>query len=491
MPGNHHALDGTPSPDRRDAALAILLFIILTGIYHANRTFQHADDSLGNVLLAENITRSQGFTMAGDWLLQRLCPRGEMPYCNRPLHQNVFLVTTTTSGQYGNTFGIVPALLVYPVYSLLERVVGTPATHPLRVRLIIGKLLASLITAASAIFFYLALRLRLGRTSALMLTLLLALATPYWSLLSQAYLQQAAGLFWLCLGMLLFFVGLRQDRIVPLLGCALALGLAAATRSTHLFIIFTCAAYLFIYHRNRTFPFLCLAAVPMVLLLISNHLLMGDALLTPQAVKSTQLASELFTFTSPWETPLLAGLGGLLISPGRGLFVYSPIFLALAALCWSSYRRALPRPYWPFLLAAPFYLVTGAKWFDWWGGYTYGPRMLADILPLLVLALVPLATLPLRRSLCAALVLLFLTSVSIHGLGAFSYNMQWDITRLSLPKTPPTDRREIWLRHDAAVRDWSDSPIEYYLRHFSTERARNRANGRSYTLACEPACRID
>lgn len=478
-------------PDRRDAFLALVLFVVLAGIYHANRTFQHADDSLANVLLAENIVLGQGFTMTGDWLLQRLCPRGEMPYCNRPLHQNVFLVTTTASGQYGNTFGIAPALLAYPVYSLLERVVGTPATHPLRVRLIIGKLLASLVTAASAVFFFLALRLRLERRGALLLTLLLALATPYWSLLSQAYLQQTAGLFWLCLGMLLFFVGLQQDRLVPLLGCALALGLAAATRSTHLFVIFTCGVYLLLFHRPRTLPFLCLAAVPSVLLLLSNHSLIGDALLSPQVVKSYRLASGLFQFSTPWSTPFLAGLSGLLVSPGRGLLVYSPVFLALGLLLWPNYRRALPRPYLPFLLAIPLYLVTSAKWFDWWGGYTYGPRMLSDILPLLMLAFTPLALLRLRRSLFAVIILLSLVSVATHALGAFTYNLHWDSTRLSLPGKPPADRREIWLAHDAALRDWSDSPIEYYLRHFATERARNRADGRNYTLVCEPACRID
>ena len=36
------------------------------------------------------------------------------------------------------------------------------------------------------------------------------------------------------------------------------------------------------------------------------------------------------------QTPLLEGLGGVLVSPGRGLFVYSPVLLfSLAGMAWA------------------------------------------------------------------------------------------------------------------------------------------------------------
>jgi hypothetical protein len=80
------------------------------------------------------------------------------------------------------------------------------------------------------------------------------------------------------------------------------------------------------------------------------------------------------------------GLTGSLVSPGRGLLVYSPVLLFALAGIWLGRRRALYR--WAAVALLAHVLVV-AKWSEWWGGEAFGPRLLTDALPLFCLLLVP------------------------------------------------------------------------------------------------------
>lgn len=468
---------------------AACLLLALAVIYNVNTTFQPGDDAVGNLLLAEHLGEGRGFAMDQAWLRDRLCEKATDPSCPGNLGKSIYLVETVTPGTFTNTFGIGPGLLAYALYRPVAALVDT-RTHPLRARFLVGKVLASCIVAASAALLFLLLRAYLPAWRALVLTLVYALATPNWSVLSQAYLQQTAALFWVTLAIPLFVFAIRSERTVPYLACGLALGIATMTRSTHLFLIIACGMYILLRHRRHTLPFALAAALPLAAQLFINEALFGAALTSSQMIKSHQLAFDLFAFPSPWATPVVDGITGLLFSPGRGLLVYSPVFVLLLLLLWAPYRRALPAPFLPLLASIPGYLLVGAMWFDWWGGYTYGYRLLVDALPMLVLALVPLARLKFPPAAKGGVALLVSVSLAIHGLGAFVYNMHWDATRLTLPTQPMAERRELWLRHEASIRDWSDSPIMYYLQNFSTERRRNHTNGLVYELRCTPRCRL-
>ena len=76
----------------------------------------------------------------------------------------------------------------------------------------------------------------------------------------------------------------------------------------------------------------------------------------------------------------LVGLLGVLASPGRGLFAFSP-FLVAGLAGWGSPRlRRDPL----FLLAsawAALQVAVVCRNADWWGGWSYGPRLLSDSLP--------------------------------------------------------------------------------------------------------------
>jgi hypothetical protein len=96
-----------------------------------------------------------------------------------------------------------------------------------------------------------------------------------------------------------------------------------------------------------------------------------------------------------FQTPLALGLWGLLGSIGRGLVIYSaPTVLALAGfLVLGKERRwGALKPVLGFYAAAfGAYLLLYAKWDSFEGGWCWGPRFLLPFVPVLHLAIPPLA----------------------------------------------------------------------------------------------------
>ncbi len=84
--------------------------------------------------------------------------------------------------------------------------------------------------------------------------------------------------------------------------------------------------------------------------------------------------------------PFLSGFVGLLISPGRGLFLYFPLaLLSLAILILRCKRDGALSVFLfsMFLIPALFH----ARWWSWEGGWCWGPRFFVPVLPLLTLPL--------------------------------------------------------------------------------------------------------
>jgi hypothetical protein len=89
-----------------------------------------------------------------------------------------------------------------------------------------------------------------------------------------------------------------------------------------------------------------------------------------------------------FTTPLWQGLWGLLISPYRGVFWYTPLFLG-SMLAWPAFAR---RHRWEALVTAAISIVLVVEyslWWMWWGGFAWGPRFLVPLAPFWVLWLAP------------------------------------------------------------------------------------------------------
>jgi len=122
---------------------------------------------------------------------------------------------------------------------------------------------------------------------------------------------------------------------------------------------------------------------------------LGAGLLVAYNIRPANVAAEGFQRVAfPWPRlgvfrwPRLGPFFALLLSPNRGLFIYTPAAaLVIPTVCRPD--RAAPR----WLAYAPFgvvgYLLLYSAWSGWWGGHCYGPRFLTDALPVIALCAVP------------------------------------------------------------------------------------------------------
>jgi hypothetical protein len=146
-------------------------------------------------------------------------------------------------------------------------------------------------------------------------------------------------------------------------------------------------------------------------------------------------------------------LWGLLASPGRGLFVFVP-FLLLLPFSLLRMRGAWLRLTLSMLGGFAGSLFFTSAWPIWWGGSSYGPRLLADGMPVLMLGM---AALPLGRVWTALVAALGLVALAIHLLGA-------------LVVARPTSWDGVYMPHDSLDTEnlwrFSRSPIVYYGRQW-------------------------
>ncbi len=91
-----------------------------------------------------------------------------------------------------------------------------------------------------------------------------------------------------------------------------------------------------------------------------------------------------------WSTPLATGLAGQLISPSRGLLIFSP-FLLFAFWGMIAIWRKTSRTWKLIALSIPgpvLMLIVFSKYIVWWGGNShYGPRYQIETYPFLILYL--------------------------------------------------------------------------------------------------------
>ncbi len=83
-----------------------------------------------------------------------------------------------------------------------------------------------------------------------------------------------------------------------------------------------------------------------------------------------------------FATPLLVGLHGFFFTPGRSLFLYSPLLIFFPWGIMKLYKKDAWFTVGLSLLCL-LYLVVMSKWQNWAGGWDWGPRHIYQITPLL------------------------------------------------------------------------------------------------------------
>jgi hypothetical protein len=152
--------------------------------------------------------------------------------------------------------------------------------------------------------------------------------------------------------------------------------------------------------------------------------------------------------SKPFDTPILTGLYGLLLSPSRGLLVYAPyLAFAIVALALAWRRRGwVATRLRAFGLTALVTLVLYATYTEWWGGRVFGARFLDDLAPVLFAALAwgigqGLLARPLPR---LAFWIAAAWSLLLFNAAALVYDQRWDTEPVNVNFAPQR------------LLDWSD-----------------------------------
>jgi hypothetical protein len=159
-----------------------------------------------------------------------------------------------------------------------------------------------------------------------------------------------------------------------------ALGAALYLRERALIIVPLFIAYAVLTRRLRTIWQWVALLVPLTLGLLAlgmwNWLRFGTPLMVGYAAGVPGTG---------FVTPLLMGLYGLSLSPGKGLLIYNPIaWLGLLGLVTLVRQRRAEGLFFTSLALAP--LLFYASYTFWTGGWNWGPRYLLPLLPLLLLS---------------------------------------------------------------------------------------------------------
>jgi len=351
-----------------------------------------------------------------------------------------------------SSFSVVPALLAVPVY------IGPILWMKHQGRLAydrpefdrdcrrLAKLAASLMTAGSAVFVFLSLAGYVPRGEALVLACGYALGTLAFPVASQGLWGHGPAMLFLSLAAWLW---LRYPGRVTSLGAALGMAVACRPAAAAAVAAFGVAVAL---HMPRRLARLLAAPVALAAALVAYNLstfgtpVGGYARINADVAARQQVGGV-------WTPHFLEGLAGLLVSPSRGLLIFSPFLAAGLAGLYVAIRRPAWERFRPLAWAVLAHVALFSSYSVWWGGMGFGPRYLAEILPLLVILIVPVAgSIRVRAPARVALAVLIGASVLLHSLAAAYWTGDWYV----FPTNVDIDHARLW--------DWKDSEITRLLR---------------------------
>jgi len=421
--------DGSPSPGRairfyrHRLTAPILLGLVCFVVYNANLRQIGSGDTLPARYLPLILWHDHTLDLDAN---ARLVAHGHSmtPDRNRTVgtdgkvnyfEPSAYWIAQTRTHQRASLYPVVTPLLVAPLY--LPAVVwlddhGWKQPQIDRVAELMEKLSASFLASVASVLMFLLLR-RENIRWALPLALVFAFGTNTWMISSQALWQHSGGELLIALALLLV-VGSASPLRTALLGAVCVL--MAANRPPDALIAGALVLFI-VWNRRRTALWLLAGGVvPLAALLYYNLHFIGD-IAGGYALAKVPI-NEFFHLS-------LSGLAGLLISPARGLLVFTPFLVFVPVGLIQRLRtpssRALALTL-SFAVAAQFLLYSQA---DWRAGVSWGPRWLTDLLPIMLWLIAP-APMVLRLRARWLLILAMAAAVVVQTIGAFSYTKASD-----------------------------------------------------------------
>jgi len=389
---------------RPQAWIGLLIFCTCVFVYLANGEIISSTDNASSSLLALNWldNHSLNFDIFRDGYMYRTDTKHG---ANGIPH---FFVEAT-NGHLSSTYPIGNVILTFPIYFLFF--VGIKVTEFYQ-NFVLGnsvdflrladpsfegplqnyqKLAAVGVASFSVVIFYWANRLKFNGAIALLSTFIFAFATSTWMTGSQGLWQHgSSNLAVLCIIFCLLKANRTQgkNRKILLVLTGVFCGLLPGIRSTSLLYSVAAIAYAFFIYRKEALYLLL--GLPSALISASwNIYYFGFSLSKLVIGGYSRYDDKGVSFTSSYYSwtveQFLKGFWGLLISPSRGILVFTPVSLLAIPGAWQVWQGRAGKDEKLFLcltIAAVGIFLQYCFFKVWTGGSCYGSRYLTDILPI-------------------------------------------------------------------------------------------------------------
>lgn len=311
----------------------------------------------------------------------------------------------------------------------------------------IEKWTASILTGCSlALFFLIALHLG-SPSAAFTVTWLMATGSVFSSTLGMLVWQQGGIVFWMLLALAVEFRTAGRPGWKGLILQSLACGWIIACRPSA--VTFLIPFGLWVLARDRV------RGILLPLLALICYLPWG---LMYWSIYRNPFGPAMGFLGEHWKPAEF--MLGVLFSPGRGLFIFQPfLVLAIASLIptrsnnINAVGHNTPTGWQAFALGSiMLHLILIASWPVWWGGFCYGSRLIAEVVPLLALFTIrPVDQLLKSRTGWIPLAMIGVLGLAIHAPCMYYDAWLWNADPISADAHP----ERMW--------DWAHPPFLYGL----------------------------
>lgn len=277
----------------------------------------------------------------------------------------------------------------------------------------VAKSAAGWMTALAVVMLFLCVCELSDLRTGLALAGIFGFATSVWSTASLGLWQQTPSILLQTIGIWFILRGRRKGAMAIAPG-AIFFSAATVARQNNAIPALVFTIYVLIKYRPAFLRWV-LWAIPPVLLAISYNTVYNGSPLVFGYQEGLQQTMGL---------PRPEGILGLLLSPSRGLLIYSPFFL----FAFSSLRHLNAEKdrqfYWCAALVFAAGVLLLSTFQGWDGGWGYGTRLLVDVLPYAVLLLIP-SFVRTSGAVRGAFWAMAAYAVLLQGFGLWDYGVRW------------------------------------------------------------------
>ncbi|OGL44062.1 MAG: hypothetical protein A2161_14540 [Candidatus Schekmanbacteria bacterium RBG_13_48_7] len=240
------------------------------------------------------------------------------------------------------------------------------------------RFLASYFIALTAVFIYLiAIKMLNKKGPALFTVFVFSFCTSSWSTASRALWQHGPSM--LMLTVCLYMIILAKDRPWLIQFMSIPLAYSYVIRPTNSISVIILTIYVLVQFRNYFTKFIFWGLLIAFPFCIYNLYVYGTLFTTYYKVEM------IFT-----NKKFLSGALGILISPSRGLFIFTPVFLfSIYGMYITLKEKSTPTLNYFLVAIILLHSFVLFSYSNWWGGWSYGPRLFADMIPFFIYFLIP------------------------------------------------------------------------------------------------------